>query len=142
MENYSFADLKNKVCVLTGGGGVIGASLAKGLGSVGVKIAILDLKIEFAEKVADIVKQETGAEVIAVEANVLDKASLQSAQKIIIDKLGPVDILINGAGGNSPKATTKHEFITEENVSALDETFFGLEIEGFQKVFDLNFLGT
>ncbi|MBU1679393.1 MAG: SDR family oxidoreductase, partial [Bacteroidetes bacterium] len=68
--------------------------------------------------------------------------SLQSAQKIIIDKLGPVDILINGAGGNSPKATTKHEFITEENVSALDETFFGLEIEGFQKVFDLNFLGT
>ncbi|MBU0561842.1 MAG: SDR family oxidoreductase [Bacteroidetes bacterium] len=142
MENYSFADLKNKVCVLTGGGGVIGASLAKGLGSVGAKIAILDLKIEFAEKVADIVKQETGAEVIAVEANVLDKASLQSAQKIIIDKLGPVDILINGAGGNSPKATTKHEFITEENVSALDETFFGLEIEGFQKVFDLNFLGT
>jgi NAD(P)-dependent dehydrogenase (short-subunit alcohol dehydrogenase family) len=60
----------------------------------------------------------------------------------VIDKLGNVDILINGAGGNSPKATTKNEFITDENVNSLNDAFFGLELEGFQKVFDLNFLGT
>lgn len=142
MSKYNLNDLKGKVCVITGGGGVIGASLAKGLGDAGVKIAILDLKKEFADKVADLVKAETGATVIGVEANVLDKNSLIEAHKVVTTELGPVDILINGAGGNSPKATTKHEFISDENIDKLDETFFGLEMEGFTKVFDLNFLGT
>lgn len=142
MSKYNLDDLKGKVCVITGGGGVIGASLAKGLGDAGVKIAILDLKKEFADKVAEIVKAETGAVVIGVEANVLDKNSLNAAYETVTKELGPVDILINGAGGNSPKATAKHEFITDENINALDETFFGLEIDAFSKVFDLNFLGT
>ena len=79
---------------------------------------------------------------IGVEANVLDKSSLESAKKIVLEKFGSVDILINGAGGNSPKATTKDEFVSDENIKSLNDTFFGLEIEGFQKVFDLNFLGT
>ncbi|MCB0752017.1 MAG: SDR family oxidoreductase, partial [Ignavibacteriae bacterium] len=114
----------------------------KGLAEVGVKLAILDIKKEFADKVADEVIKGFGTEAIGVEANVLDKSSLESAKKIVIEKFGNVDILINGAGGNSPKATTKDEFITDENINSLENTFFGLELEGFQKVFDLNFLGT
>ena len=142
MKKYSFDDLRNKVCVLTGGGGIIGAVLADGLASVGVKLAILDIKQEFADKVAYEVKQKYNSEIIGVEANVLDKSSLEQAKKIIIERLGNIDILINGAGGNSPKATTKEEFITDKNLDSLKDTFFGLELEGFQKVFDLNFLGT
>lgn len=142
MNNVSFEDLKGKVCAITGGGGVIGTALAKGLGNAGVKIAILDINKEFADKAAELISSETGATVIGVEANVLNKESLSNAKKVIIEKLGPVDLLINGAGGNSPKATTKHEFIDDTTVGSLDETFFGLEMEGFQKVFDLNFLGT
>lgn len=142
MKNYSFDDLKDKVCVLTGGGGVIGAVLAKGLADAGVKLAILDIKKEFADKVADQIRIEFGTEAIGVEANVLDKSSLREAKNVVLEKFDKVDILINGAGGNSPKATTKEEFITEENINSLSDTFFGLEMEGFQKVFDLNFLGT
>lgn len=142
MKKYSFDDLRNKVCVLTGGGGIIGAVLADGLASVGVKLAILDIKQEFANKVANEIKQKYISEIIGVEANVLDKSSLERAKKIIIERLGNIDILINGAGGNSPKATTKDEFITDDNIKSLNDTFFGLELEGFQKVFDLNFLGT
>ncbi|MBU0475223.1 MAG: SDR family oxidoreductase [Bacteroidetes bacterium] len=142
MQKYSFDDLNGKVCVLTGGGGVIGTVLANGLSKVGVKLAILDIKKEFADIVANKVIAETGIEAIGVEANVLDKASLENAKKIVLEKFGKVDILINGAGGNSPKATTKDEFITDENINSLENTFFGLELEGFQKVFDLNFLGT
>ena len=142
MEHNSFGDLKDKVCVLTGGGGVIGATLAKGLAKTGVKLAILDINKEFADKVATQVREELNASIIGVEANVLEKRSLEEAKKMIIDKFGQVDILINGAGGNSPKATTKEEYINENNINLLDDTFFGLETEGFQKVFDLNFLGS
>jgi NAD(P)-dependent dehydrogenase (short-subunit alcohol dehydrogenase family) len=142
MQKYSFDDLNGKVCVITGGGGVIGAVLAKGLASVGAKVAILDIKKEFADKVADEIVRDFGTEAIGVEANVLDKSSLEESKKIVMKKFGLIDILINGAGGNSPKATTKEEFITDENVKSLENTFFGLELEGFQKVFDLNFLGT
>ena len=142
MNKYSFDDLNGKVCVITGGGGVIGAVLANGLANVGAKVAILDLKKEFADIVADEINKNTNSEAIGVEANVLDKKSLENAKKIIVEKFVQVDILINGAGGNSPKATTKDEFITDENIDSLNDTFFGLELEGFQKVFDLNFLGT
>ncbi|GJQ62604.1 MAG: dioxygenase [Melioribacteraceae bacterium] len=139
---YSFEDLQGKVCVLTGGGGVIGGVISDGLAGCGVKLAILDIKKEFAEKTANIVAEKYGVEAIGVAANVLDKSSLEEAKKEVLAKFGKVDILINGAGGNSPKATTKEEFITDANVNSLEDTFFGLEMEGFQKVFDLNFLGT
>lgn len=141
MKKYSFEDLEGKVCVLTGGG-VIGGVIAKGMASVGVKLAILDIKKDLADKIAAEIKSEFGTEAIGVEANVLEKSSLEQAKEIITKKFGKIDILINGAGGNSPKATTKEEFITEDNVNSLGDTFFGLEMEGFQKVFDLNFLGT
>lgn len=142
MQNISFEDLKDKVCVLTGGGGVIGATLAKGLAVSGVRLAILDIKKEFADKVAEEVREKYDADIIGVEANVLDNESLEKAKGIITERFEKIDILVNGAGGNSPEATTKDEFVTDENINSLYDTFFGLEIEGFKKVFDLNILGT
>lgn len=139
---YNFEELKDKTCVLTGGGGVIGTSLALALGKVGIKVAIVDIQKELADKTASLVSDETKSEAIGVSANVLEKSSLETAKKEINNKLGQINLLINCAGGNSPKATTKVEFIDEETVNQLDDTFFGLGIEGFQRVFDLNFIGT
>lgn len=142
MNTLSFEDLKNKVCVLTGGGGVIGKALAIGLGSAGVKTALLDLNKEMADKVAAEVEAQTGSKSIGVEANVLDKDSLEKAKKEINDKLGKIDMLINGAGGNSPKATSEVETITPDLKKDLSKTFYGLDIAGFEFVFNLNFMGT
>lgn len=142
MSSLFFEELKDKVCVITGGAGVIGISLAKGMASAGVKTVILDLNKELAEQAAEEVKKYTGTESIGVEANVLIKESLEDAKETINEKTGKVDILINCAGGNSPKATTQLEFLSNENINQLEKGFFGLDIEGFRKVFDLNFLGT
>jgi len=142
MSKQSFEDLNNKVCVITGGGGVIGKALALGLGSVGVKTALLDLNKEMADQVAQHVNAETGSDSIAVETNVLDKQSLENAKKEVNDKLGKINLLINGAGGNSPKATSQAETMTEEMKTDLGKTFFGLDITGFEFVFNLNFMGT
>lgn len=142
MNPLSFNDLKGKVCVFTGAAGVLGSSMARAIASVGTKIAIVDINKEAAEKVAGEISKECGAEVIGVEANVLEKSSLENAKSQINEKLGDIDILINGAGGNSPQATTKVETMTEENMENLEDTFYGLEIEGFDKVFALNFKGT
>lgn len=135
-------DLKDKVCVITGGGGVIGASLATGLGGAGIVTVILDINEEAAQKVAAEVKEETGTNSFGMKANVLDKASLEAVNKRISDEVGQIDFLINGAGGNAPQATTKLEELTENDLNNLENSFFGLEMEGFQKVFDLNFMGT
>lgn len=142
MEPTSFNDLKGKVCVITGGAGVLGSAMVKAIASVGTKIAIADINKEVADKVAAEIAAESGSVVIGVEANVLDKASLETAKAEINEKLGDIDILINGAGGNSPKATTKVEQILEENLDNLEDTFYGLELEGFDNVFALNFKGT
>ena len=142
MTKISFDDLKGKVCVITGGAGVIGISLVKALASVGTKIAIVDLNEELAQKVAGEIAAEYDAEIIGVKANVLDKESLEAAKTIINSKFGPIDLLINGAGGNSPQATTQAEEIDESNLENLETTFYGLQMEGFDKVFALNFKGT
>jgi len=142
MKPISFNDLQGKVCVITGGAGVLGTAMVKAIASVGTKIAIADINKEVAEKVAAEIAEESGATVIGVAANVLDKASLETAKTEINEKLGEIDILINGAGGNSPQATTKVEQILEENLENLEDTFYGLEMEGFDKVFALNFKGT
>ncbi len=135
-------DLKGKICVITGGGGVIGASLAEGLGNAGIITVILDINEDAAKKVAKQVKEVTGSASYGMKANVLDKKSLQDVHDKIIKEIGDVDFLINGAGGNSPQATTKLEELTENDIDNLEDGFFGLEMEGFQKVFDLNFTGT
>lgn len=142
MEKFSFMDLNGKVCAITGGAGVIGISLAKALVTAGIKTAILDINKEAADRAAAELKCISGTEAIGVEANVLDKESLEKAKSEINSALGKIDILINCAGGNSPKATTAEEFITKDSLDHLEKTFFGLDIEGFRRVFDLNFLGT
>jgi NAD(P)-dependent dehydrogenase (short-subunit alcohol dehydrogenase family) len=140
MKNTTFDDLKGKVCVITGGAGVIGSAIAEGLGFAGVKVAILDINEEQARITAENVQKVTGTETEGFKANVLDKASLIEARKNINARFGNIDFLINGAGGNSPNATTQIEQITDPN--ELEKSFFGLELEAFDKVFALNFGGT
>lgn len=139
---HPFEDLKNQVCVLTGGAGVIGTALAKGLADAGIKTAILDINQEQAVAVAGLIEKESGTPTRGYKANVLDKASLEEAKQKINAELGEISLLINGAGGNSPKATTQLETMDESNMNDLEKTFYGLEMEGFQWVYDLNFKGT
>jgi NAD(P)-dependent dehydrogenase (short-subunit alcohol dehydrogenase family) len=138
----AFKTLKDKVCVITGGGGVLGSSIARGLASAGIITVILDLNEEAARRVASEIETGLGIKSYGFKANVLERKSLEEVRRRIIDEVGEIDMLINGAGGNSPKATTKLEQITEEELDHLDDGFFGLELEGFQQVFDLNFKGT
>lgn len=140
--NNSFNDLKNKVGVITGGAGVIGTALAHALGSAGVKTAILDINLDKAMNNAGKLSSETGTKILGIQADVLDRQSLEKAHYQVIKELGPVDFLINCAGGNAPEATTKLEELTDKTVSELENSFFGLPLEGFEKVFALNFLGT
>ena len=141
MEKF-FEDLKDKVCVITGGGGVLGSSIVRGLASAGVITVILDINEQAASELAGEITSEFGVRSLGLEADVLNKNSLEQVRSRIIDQVGEVDLLINGAGGNSPQATTVLEQITEEDLNRLDDGFFGLELEGFKKVFDLNFTGT
>lgn len=133
-------NLKNKVAVVTGGAGVICSEMAKSLAAQGVKTVVLDLNKEAAMKVAADIEKEFKTPCIGISASVLDKASLEAARKEIHEKFGEIDILVNGAGGNSPSATTKVEKM--EGNENPEDTFFGLQTEGFDKVFDLNFKGT
>lgn len=138
----SFDDLKGKVCVITGGAGVLGSTMVRALAAAGLRVAIADINKEVAEQVAADIQAECGSTVIGVEANVLERDSLEKAKAEINEKLGPIDILINGAGGNSPQATTKIEQIEEKDLDHLDDTFYGLQMEGFDRVYALNFKGT
>lgn len=135
-------NLKDKVALITGGSGIIGSAMAKSLAAQGVKTVILGRNKEAAVAVAIELEKTFGTSSIGVSANVLDKASLEVAKKEVHDKLGAIDILINGAGGNSPSATTKVEKMEGNNTENLEDTFFGLQIGGFDEVFDLNFKGT
>ncbi|MGA3051655.1 MAG: SDR family oxidoreductase [Chitinispirillaceae bacterium] len=137
-----FDDLKGKCCVITGGAGVIGCSLVDCLAQAEVKVAILDLNAERAVKKANEISLSKGATVVGLGANVLEKQSLIDAKREVNAQLGTIDILINAAGGNSPKATTAVETVEDKDLDHLEGTFFGLEMEAFRKVFDLNFIGT
>ncbi|MBE0653636.1 MAG: SDR family oxidoreductase [Bacteroidales bacterium] len=142
MTNHNFNDLRDKVCIITGGAGVIGAAMTKVLAAAGVKVVILDLREDVASALAEELTSNFGNENMGLAANVLNRESLEVARIKILDRFGTIDILINGAGGNSPEATTQLEQLTNENIGSLEDGFFGLKIEGFQKVFDLNFMGT
>ena len=135
-------DLKNKVAVVTGGGGVLCSAFAKAIAACGAKVAVLDLNEEAAKKVADEIIAD-GGNAIGVSTNVLEKESLENAKKIINEKLGSVDILLNGAGGNNPKGTTSKDYynIGDEDLTDV-KTFFDLDPKGVEFVFNLNFLGT
>ena len=137
-------NLKDQVALVTGGGGVLCSTMARALAACGAKIAVADLKLEAAEAVAAQIRQEGGL-AIGVACNVLEKESLASANEKVKQELGPVDILINGAGGNHPKGTTSLEHLRKEDVANTAKelvTFYDLDPKGIEFVFNLNFLGT
>ncbi|MCL3780743.1 SDR family oxidoreductase [Prolixibacteraceae bacterium JC049] len=142
MSNYRFNDLKDKVCVITGGAGVLGKAMCEALAVNGVKLAILDINLESATAVANEISSQYNTVAVGIEANVLEKVSLEAAAAQIKAELGAIDILINGAGGNSPAATSKLEMLDENNLDQLEDSFYGLSMDGFDKVFALNFKGT
>ena len=141
---YNHENLKNRVAVVTGGGGVLCGGFAKDLARQGMKVAILDLRLEAAEKVAEEIKAE-GFEAKGFACNVLEKDSMEKARKEILEAYGTCDLLVNGAGGNNAKGnTTKEKFqmCDLENTSEEIKTFFDLDPSGIEFVFNLNFLGT
>jgi NAD(P)-dependent dehydrogenase (short-subunit alcohol dehydrogenase family) len=135
-------NLNNRVAVITGGAGIICSVMAKSLAAHGVITVILDLNKVAAESVAKEIENEYGFPSMGISASVLDRSSLENAKEEIHNRFGTVDILVNGAGGNSPLATTKVEKMEGTDSENIEDTFFGLQIEGFDKVFDLNFKGT
>lgn len=135
-------DLSGKVAVVTGGGGILCSSFAKAIAASGSKVAILDLNEEAAKKVASEIEAD-GGKAMGISANVLEKESLEAAKKLINDSFGPVDILINGAGGNNPKGSTTKDYFDPADLDDPDvKTFFDLDPAGVGFVFNLNFLGT
>ena len=136
---YSFDDLKGRNCVITGGFGVLGTALTRGLASAGVNIAVISRKAGNDPKAAGIAS-EFGVKCIGISASTLDREALEAAYNEVHEKLGRIDILINCAGGNSPKATCAAEQMNQD--TPLSDSFYGLDLEGFKNVFDLNFQGT
>ncbi|HQO70336.1 MAG TPA: SDR family oxidoreductase [Clostridia bacterium] len=135
-------DLKDKVVVVTGAGGVLCSMFADALASVKAKVALLDLNYDAAKKISDEINEKGGIS-IPVKANVLEKESLIEAKAVVNEKLGKCDILINGAGGNNPRATTTKEYLYPEDMDTEGlVTFFNLDPKGVEFVFNLNFIGT
>jgi len=134
-------DLQGKVVVITGGAGVLGNTFAKALALANAKVAILDLNVDAAKQLAEEITSNGGT-ALAVQCNVLDKESIEKAKDIVLQAFQKVDILINGAGGNHPKGTTSHEFFEFGDLEKDVKTFFDLDPEGIQFVFNLNFIGT
>ncbi len=134
-------DLKDKVVVITGAAGVICSHLAKAIAQCGAKVAILDREVEKAREFADKLTAE-GYAAKGFEANVLIKDSLEKCREEVLKAFGKCDILINGAGGNNPKATTDNEYAELGDEVKGIKTFFDLEQSGVEFVFNLNFIGT
>ncbi len=133
-------DVDGKVIVCTGATGVLCSALTENLLLHGAKVAVLGRNGVAAQAFCDQLAAKGLTETLAVEANVLDKVALEKACALILKKWGRIDVLINGAGGNHPRGTCAAEQMTSE--TPLDQTFFGLEMEGFEFVNRLNFIGT
>ncbi len=137
-------DLSGKVAVITGGGGVLCSAMAKEIARAGATVAVADLRLESAQAVADAIIAD-GGKALAVACNVLETDSLREAAAKIEAEAGSPDILINGAGGNHPKGTTSKPYLMPEDLQKTADdlvTFFELDPQGIQFVFNLNFLGT
>jgi len=140
--NYNLnTDLSGKVAVVTGAGGVLCGMFAKALAAAGAKVAVLDLNETAAEEVAKAIREEGGT-AKAYKCNVLEKESLENCHTAVMADLGPCDILINGAGGNNPRATTDMEYYMSGDIDAETKSFFDLDKSGVEFVFNLNFIGT
>ena len=136
-------NLNGRVAVITGGGGVLCSCFAEALGECGAKVAVLDLSLDAADAVAKRICANGGT-AQAFACNVLEKESILAAGDAVIAAFGNIDILINGAGGNNPRATTDREYLFPEDLTgeADVKSFFDLTPEGIQFVFNLNCLGT
>ncbi len=128
-------DLSNTTAAVTGAGGVLMSEFSRALAACGAKVALLDIDFEAAKRVAD----DIGENAVAVRCNCLDKESLKQAKEIVNEAFGGVGLLINGAGGNNPKATCDNETMTPDLASGI-KSFFDLEESGLKFVFDLNIL--
>ena len=129
-DTLSMFDLTGRVAAVTGGAGILCSAICRQLAESGARVAVLDLDENRAENLAEDI-HEAGGEAVGVKCDVLDKDSLKEAREAVMSTFGKVDILINGAGGNHPAATTS------------DETkFFDLDGGAVQKVFGINFTGT
>ena len=132
-------DYKDKVVIVTGAGGLICGAMARAFAQSGAKVAALDLNEEAVKKLADELKAE-GFVCEGYKANVLDAEALEEVHKAVLADLGPCDILVNGAGGNNPRATTDNEYQHEAKEGG--KSFFDLDAAGVDFVFKLNFQGT
>lgn len=127
-------DLSKKIVAITGAGGVICSEFARALATCGARVALLDINFEAAKTVAD----EIGQNAIAIRCDCLDKQSIMAARETIVESFGKVNLLINGAGGNNPRATCDNEVMTAQADSV--KNFFKLEESGIRFVFDLNIM--
>ena len=134
-------DLSGKVAVVTGASGVLCSGFAIALARAGAKVALLSRKAENSQPFVDQITAEGGI-AKAYACNVLDKARCLEVAGAIQEAFGPCDILINGAGGNNPNATTDHEYYQPGDMDADTKSFFDLDEESVSAVFDLNFQGT
>ena len=128
-----------KVVVITGAGGVLCGDMARAFAQAGAKVAALDLNEEAVEKLAQELRAQ-GYICRGYKANVLEREALEAVHQQVVADLGPCDILVNGAGGNNPRATTDNEY--QHEAKAGQKTFFDLEAGGVDFVFRLNFQGT
>lgn len=140
-KNVLNTDLTGKVAIVTGAGGVLCSVMAKDLARAGAKVALLNRTFEKAKAVEEAILAEGGI-AKSYACNVLDKNMVEEVAKQVEADFGPCDILINGAGGNNPRATTDKEYYESGDIDSDVKTFFDLEESGVEAVFNLNFLGT
>ncbi len=140
-KNVFGTDLTGKVAVVTGAGGVLCSSFAKTLAAAGAKVALLDINEEAAKAFADEITA-VGGTAKAYKCNVLDKESCNAVAEAVKADLGLCDILLNGAGGNNPRATTDKEYYFSGDIDEDCKNFFNLDSDGVSFVFNLNILGT
>ena len=141
LKNVLDTNLTGKVAVVTGAGGVLCSQMAKVLARAGAKVALINRSEEAISQYAAEINAEGGI-ARAYKANVLDRAALEEVAAKVLAELGPCDILINGAGGNNPKATTDKEYYEPGDIDAETKSFFDLDEAGVDAVFTLNFSGT
>lgn len=132
-------NLENKVVIITGAGGVLCGEFAKAIAKTKAKVALLDINEEATKQIEQEILQEGGC-AKTYKCNVLDKTNIQNVRTQINQDLGTCDILINGAGGNNPKATTDHEYFDSKDLNEV-KTFFDLDAQGIEFVFNLNYMG-
>lgn len=132
-------DLNGKVAAVTGAGGILCSEMSKALAAAGAKVALLDINEEAAADVAEKIRSD-GREAIALKCDILNEENIIAAHNAVLEKFGKINILINGAGGNNPRATTTSE-VFEKSQLGNEKTFFDLDENSFRFVFDINFTG-